>query len=310
MHQNIRSDHSFDLSSFIYSKAMSNNTHLYHLKSLVQRLIHASPQAFIAAICLLSILAACIVGPYVLPHSYAAQHFDAIQQPPNARFWLGTDALGRDLLVRILHGGRISFAVGFAATGISLIIGLLYGGLAGYIGGWVDKCMMRFVDSLYALPFTVLVVILTVPFGRSLILLFVAIGAVEWLTMARIIRAQVIQVKAQAYIEAAFLLGLPHHQILFKHILPNLSATVIVYSTLIVPASMLLEATLSFLGLGVQPPASSWGILIHDGVFMMETCPWLLIFPISFFAVTLLCLKVFTEGLSRCLHTSTGEYFH
>ncbi len=244
---------------------------------------------------------ACAIGPFFLSHGYATQHFDAVNEGPSMRFWLGTDALGRDLLVRILQGGRISFAVGFAATAVSLCIGLFFGAFAGYMGGKVDAWMMRFVDFLYALPFTILVILLTVFFGRHFILLFVAIGAVEWLTMARIVRAQVISIKMQEFLQAAILLGLSRRQIILKHIVPNLWGPVIVYGTLTVPAAMLLEATLSFLGLGVQPPMSSWGVLIHDGVNVMELCPWALIFPTLFFSLTLLSLNFLGEGLRDAL---------
>ena len=243
----------------------------------------------------------CIIGPWIMPDGYAAQHFDAVNQAPNNRFWMGTDALGRDLFVRLLYGGRISFGVGFAATAISLCIGLLYGAFAGYTGGKIDTWMMRFVDFLYALPFTILVVLLTVTFGRHFILLFIAIGAVEWLTMARIVRAHVLSIKNQEFIQAASLLGLSQTHILRRHIIPNLWGPVIVYGTLTVPASMLLEATLSFLGLGVQPPISSWGVLIHDGVSTMENCPWALIFPVLFFSLTLLSLNFIGEGLRAAL---------
>ena len=265
------------------------------------RQFKANPFAVVGLCFLGFMMSACFIGPFFLVHGYAAQHFDAVNQGPSLRFWLGTDSLGRDLLVRLLYGGRISFAVGFAATGVSLIVGLFFGAFAAYTGGKVDTWMMRFADFLYALPFTILVILLSVVFGRHFILLFVAIGAVEWLTMARIVRAQVLSIKMQEFLQAAVLLGLPRYQIIWRHILPNLWGPVIVYGTLTVPAVMLLEATLSFLGLGVQPPMSSWGLLIHDGVTVMELCPWALLFPTLFFCLTLLSLNFLGEGLRDAL---------
>lgn len=243
----------------------------------------------------------CFIGPYFSPYTYAMQNFQHINQSPNAQFLLGTDILGRDLLTRLMYGGQISFAVAIAATAVSLLIGVSFGLIAGYSGGKIDATLMRFVDLLYALPFTIFVILLTVIFGRHFILLFVAIGAVEWLTMARIIRAEVLYLKTQPFFQSAQLLGLSHTHILIKHLLPNLWNPIIAYGTLTIPASMLLEATLSFLGLGVQPPMSSWGVLIHDGVNIMQTCPWALIFPTVFFSLTLLAFNFVGESLRQRL---------
>ena len=201
----------------------------------------------------------------------------------------------------MLHGGRISLAVGFLATSVSLIIGVAYGMTSGYLGGKMDALMMRFVDILYSLPFTIFVILLMVLFGRNFILLFVAIGAVEWLTMARITRAQTLSLKQAEFIEAARALGYSHSRVLFRHILPNLLGPVIVYATLTVPAVMLLEAVLSFLGLGVQAPMSSWGSLIKEGSEKMDIAPWLIFFPGVFFSLTLLALNFLGDGLRDAL---------
>jgi oligopeptide transport system permease protein len=225
----------------------------------------------------------------------------------NQRHFFGTDPLGRDLLTRVLVGGRISLAVGFAATLVSVCIGVLWGATAGFAGGKVDTLLMRFADILYALPFTVIVILLMVMFGRNFILLFVAIGAVEWLNMARIVRGQIISLKNQEFIEAAISLGLSSPQILFRHLIPNVMGSIIIYATLTVPNVMLLEAVLSFLGLGVQPPLSSWGVLIDEGSRTMETSIWLLACPAMFFSLTLFSLNFLGDGLRDALDPKSSK---
>jgi oligopeptide transport system permease protein len=219
----------------------------------------------------------------------------------------GTDELGRDLLTRVLTGGQISLAVGFAATFVSVVIGVLWGAIAGFLGGKLDNVMMRFVDILYALPFTVVVILLMVLFGRNIILLFVAIGAVEWLNMARIVRGQIMSLKNQEFIEAAISLGLSQRRILFRHLIPNVLGPIIIYATLTVPNVMLLEAVLSFLGLGVPPPMSSWGVLISEGAKAMETYPWLLWIPAAFFSLTLFSLNFLGDGLRDALDPKSSK---
>ena len=208
---------------------------------------------------LLVMVVLAILTPWIAPYGYEAQNLDLGATPPSAAHWLGTDIFGRDLLTQILYGGRISLAVGFIATAVALVIGVTWGAIAGYVGGRVDSVMMRFVDILYALPFMIFIILLMVVFGRNILLLFLAIGAVEWLTMARIMRTQVQSLRQQEFVEAAVSLGLSPFAIIFKHIIPNALGPIIVYTTLTIPSVMLLEAFLSFLGLGIQPPQTSWG---------------------------------------------------
>ena len=250
---------------------------------------------------------ACFVGPFLSPYGYEEQNLDLGASAPSAAHWLGTDTLGRDLLVRLLYGGRVSLGVGLAATFVALTIGVVYGAVAGYSGGKRDAFMMRAVDIMYSLPFTIFVILLMVFFGRNIILLFVAIGAVEWLTMARIVRGQVMSVKRMEFIEAAHSLGFDRHRIIFRHILPNILGPIIVYTTLTIPGVMLLEAFLSFLGLGVQPPMSSWGVLIKDGAEKMEEFPWLLIFPGTVFSLTLFSLNFLGDGLRDALDVRASK---
>jgi oligopeptide transport system permease protein len=243
----------------------------------------------------------CLFGPALGAHGYEEQDLDLGAAAPSGAHWLGTDTLGRDILVRLLVGGRVSLGVGLAATLVALTIGVVYGALAGFLGGKVDAVMMRTVDIMYALPFPIFVILLMVLFGRNIVLLFVAIGAVEWLTMARIVRSQVMAIKRMEFIDAAHALGLSPRRILVRHILPNILGPIIVYATLTIPAVMLLEAFLSFLGLGVQPPLSSWGSLIKDGAEKVEEYPWLLAFPGSLFSLTLLSLNFLGDGLRDAL---------
>jgi oligopeptide transport system permease protein len=249
---------------------------------------------------------ACSLGP-VFSQSYMIQNLDLGASPPSAAHWMGTDTLGRDLFARVLYGGRISLMVGVVATFVALVIGVTYGAIAGYVGGKTDTIMMRIVDIFYALPFAIFVILLMVMFGRNIILLFLAIGAVEWLTMARIVRGQVISIKRMEYIEAARALGLGRMRIIFRHVIPNVLGPVIVYTTLTIPSVMLLEAFLSFLGLGVQPPMSSWGVLIKDGAEKMEEYWWLLVFPGALFSLTLFSLNFLGDGLRDALDVRASK---
>lgn len=248
-----------------------------------------------------------LLTPWIAPYGYEAQDLALGATPPSAQHWFGTDIFGRDLLTRVMWGGRMSLMVGFVATGVALVIGVLWGTVAGYAGGRVDAVMMRLVDILYALPFMIFIILLMVVFGRSILLLFLAIGAVEWLTMARIVRGQVQNLRRQEFIEAAYSLGLSRWRIVRKHLIPNTLGPVIVYTTLTIPSVMLLEAFLSFLGLGVQPPESSWGLLINSGVETMEEYAWLLIFPGLALSITLFSLNFLGDGLRDALDPRTSK---
>lgn len=252
-------------------------------------------------ITLLLFILMALLTPWLAPYSYEAQNLDLGASPPSAEHWLGTDVFGRDVLTQVMYGGRVSLAVGFIATAVALLIGVTWGAVAGYVGGRVDAVMMRIVDILYALPFMIFIVLLMVVFGRNVLLLFLAIGAVEWLTMARIMRSQVQSLRQQEFVEAAISLGLSPAAIIRRHVIPNALGPIIVYTTLTIPSVMLLEAFLSFLGLGIQPPQTSWGLLISYGAETMEEYPWLLIFPGLALTTTLFSLNFLGDGLRDAL---------
>ncbi len=252
-------------------------------------------------------IAIAILTPWITPYGYEEQNLDLGPTPPSFAHWFGTDVFGRDLLTRVMYGGRVSLAVGLIATTVALLIGVTWGTIAGYVGGRTDAIMMRFVDALYALPFIIFIILLMVVFGNSLLLLFLAIGAVEWLTMARIVRGQVQTIRNQEFIEAARAMGLSTPHILVKHVVPNSLGPIIVYATLTVPQVMLLEAFLSFLGLGIQPPQSSWGLLIANGAESMEDYPWLLIFPGLALSITLFALNFMGDGLRDALDPKASK---
>lgn len=269
-------------------------------------------RAAMAGIILLAVIALmALFAPLLSPFPYDEINYDLISCAP--AWWpvemactapghvFGTDAVGRDIFVRVLYGARISLAVGLVATIVSLVIGVLYGATAGYLGGRIDGLMMRVVDVLYSLPFIFFVIILMVVFDRNFILLFVAIGAVEWLTMARIVRGQTLSIKQKEFIEAARAAGVGRLGIITRHVIPNVVGPVVVYVTLTVPTVILMESFLSFLGLGIQEPMTSWGVLISDGADQMETAPWMLLFPALFMAVTLFCFNFVGDGLRDAL---------
>ena len=263
--------------------------------------------AMFGAFILLILIVSAALAPWIAPYSYSFQNLELGASPPSADHILGTDVLGRDLLSRILYGARISLLVGFVATGVALVIGVSWGIIAGYAGGKIDSVMMRIVDILYGLPFIIFIILLMVIFGRNLWLLFGAIGAVEWLTMARIVRGQVMGLKNQEFVMAAKAMGVSNFSMFRKHLLPNILGPIAVYATLTIPQVMLLEGFLSFLGLGIQPPMSSWGTLIKDGVESMEEHSWLLIYPGITFTITLFALNFFGDGLRDALDPKTTD---
>jgi oligopeptide transport system permease protein len=248
---------------------------------------------------LLAITALSLIGPWVSPHSYMTTDFDGrfIEPTFNAFHLFGTDDLGRDLFVRTLMGGQVTLLVAVVASAVSLVIGVAYGAVAGYVGGRLDALMMRTVDALYALPFIFLVILLMVVFERNFLLIFVAIGAINWLDMARIVRGQTISLKQREFVDAAKLIGVPTSRIIFRHITPNLLGVVMVYVTLTIPQAILVESFLSFLGLGIQEPQTSLGALVNGGVSQMEQAPWMLLIPALLLAVILLCFNFLGDGL-------------
>ncbi len=261
-------------------------------------------RAAIAALAiLLAVALMALFGPLLSPNSYDDILWDKIRQPPDwsAGLYFGTDENGRDLFVRTLYGARISLMVGLVATLVALAVGVSYGAVAGYLGGAADAVMMRLVDVLYSVPFIFLVILLMVLFGRNIVLIFAAIGAVEWLDMARIVRGQTLSLRRSEFVEAARALGLSNATMIRRHIVPNILGPVIVYATLLVPRVILVESLLSFLGLGVQEPMTSWGVLISDGARNIEAAPYLLVFPATFLAVTLFSFNFLGDGLRDAL---------
>ena len=277
---------------------VANTSNLW--RDAVKRL-KANRLALAGAIFVVVLILLALLTPVIAPYEYDFQNRGLSSSGPSLGHWLGTDYLGRDLLTRMLYGSRISLLVGFVATFVALVIGVSWGTVAGYLGGRVDSLMMRTVDALYGIPFIILIILLMVVFGRNLVLMFLAIGAVEWLTMARIVRAQVTSLRRTEFVLAAQAMGVSNISIMTRHLFPNTLGPVIVYATLTVPQVMLLEAFLSFLGLGVQAPMSSWGLLIRDGAVSMEESWWLLVFPATVFSMTLFSLNFLGDGLRDAL---------
>jgi oligopeptide transport system permease protein len=261
-------------------------------------------RAAVVSLAILVLVAlACLFGPMVLPHDFDSTDWDAMKLPPTLQgfhLW-GTDESGRDLLVRCLVGGRISLMVGLLATLCSVAVGIVWGATAGFLGGKVDDFMMRFVDMMYAIPYLLIAILLVTILGREFYLVVLAITAFSWMDMARVVRGQTLSLRHREFVEAARAIGVPTRRIIFSHIVPNLLGVVVIYTTVTVPGVILTESVLSFLGLGIQEPMTSWGVLIHDGTNVMEVAPWMLLFPCALLSITLYCFNFIGDGLRDAL---------
>jgi oligopeptide transport system permease protein len=255
----------------------------------------------LALLCLVALL--CVVGPWLLPHAFDTADWDSMSLPPTFKNWhfFGTDDAGRDLLVRSLIGGRVSLMVGLLATLSSVMLGIVWGATAGFIGGRVDAFMMRVVDMMYAVPYLLIAILLVTMLGRAFYLVVITITVFSWMDMARVVRGQTLSLRSKEFIEAARALGVPTHRIIWQHIVPNLLGIVVIYTTVTVPSVILVESVLSFLGLGIQEPMTSWGVLIHDGASVMEVSSWLLLFPAGLLSITLYCFNYVGDGLRDAL---------
>ena len=261
-------------------------------------------KAALVSLCLLMLIAlACIVGPWLLPHAFDSADWDAMSQPPtwkNFHLW-GTDDAGRDLLVRSLIGGRVSLTVGLLATLASVSLGILWGATAGFLGGKIDALMMRIVDMMYAIPYLLIAILLVTILGREFYLVVLVITVFSWMDMARVVRGQTLSLRSREFVEAARAIGVSTPRIIFAHIVPNLLGVVVIYTTVTVPGVILTESVLSFLGLGIQEPMTSWGVLIQDGAKAMEVSPWILLFPAALLCITLYCFNFIGDGLRDAL---------
>jgi oligopeptide transport system permease protein len=285
------------LADDIAAEALAGKTH-----SLTRDALHRLVRNRLAAFSLILVgllLAAALLGPLFLSYNHEDPDWAAFRAPPSIEsgHYFGTDQNGRDLAARTLHGARVSFAVAAVATLVSIVIGVLYGAISGYLGGRIDAAMMRFVDIMYALPYILFVILLMVVFGRNIYLLFAAIGAIEWLTMARIVRGQTLSLKQSEFIEAARASGQKPFWIIVRHIIPNLTGPVVIYGALTIPEIIVTESFLSYLGFGVQEPLTSLGTLISEGADSFETMPWLIGFPAVFLVLLLLGLLFLGDGL-------------
>ena len=259
--------------------------------------------AVVSLIVLSVICLACVIGPWVLPHAFDSADWDAMSIAPsfvNAHYW-GTDDAGRDLLVRCMVGGRISLTVGLLATISSVTLGIVWGATAGFVGGKVDAFMMRIVDMMYAIPYLLIAILLVTILGREFYLVVLTITVFSWMDMARVVRGQTLSLRSKEYVEAARAIGVSTPRIIFRHIVPNLLGVVVIYTTVTVPGVILTESVLSFLGLGIQEPMTSWGVLIQDGAKTMEATPWILLFPAALLSITLYCFNFIGDGLRDAL---------
>lgn len=259
--------------------------------------------AVVSLTLLIGLALACVIGPWLLPHAYDTSDWDAMSLPPTwSNFhWFGTDETGRDLLVRSLIGGRISLMVGLLATLTSASLGIAWGATAGFLGGRVDSLMMRIVDMMYAVPYLLIAILMVTLLGREFYLVVITITVFSWMDMARVVRGQTLSLRSREFVEAARAIGVPTWRIIFQHIVPNLLGIVVIYTTVTVPGVILTESVLSFLGLGIQEPMTSWGVLIHDGTSVMEISPWILLFPAALLSTTLYCFNYIGDGLRDAL---------
>jgi oligopeptide transport system permease protein len=267
---------------------------------LALRRFRRNPRAAVCSALLLALGASTLAVPWISPHDFRRQVLEESKKPPTETYWMGTDVNGRDLMVRCFLGGRVSFAVGLLATSVSLLIGVGWGAVAGFAGGRTDFLMMRFVDVLYGLPHMFIVIIAMALFGRSFHVVFLVLGLFGWMTMSRIVRGQVVGLREKEFVEAARALGVPASAIILRHMIPNVVGPVVVYATLTVPSVMLQEAFLSFLGLGLSEPSTSWGVLINEGANLLNPVRiywWLVVFPGGLLAATLFCLNAVGDGL-------------
>ncbi len=259
--------------------------------------------AVISLIVLMAICLACTIGPWVLPHAFDSADWDAMSIAPSfgtAHYW-GTDDAGRDLLVRCMVGGRVSLTVGLLATISSVTLGIVWGATAGFVGGKVDALMMRIVDMMYAIPYLLIAILLVTILGREFYLVVLTITVFSWMDMARVVRGQTLSLRSKEYVEAARAIGVSTPRIIVRHIVPNLLGVVVIYTTVTVPGVILTESVLSFLGLGIQEPMTSWGVLIQDGAKTMEATPWILLFPAALLSITLYCFNFIGDGLRDAL---------
>lgn len=278
---------------------------------MLRAALQAAVGSTIARICsgwLLLIITAAAFGPWLSPWQADAMDWDALEAAPSAAHWLGTDLIGRDMLVRIMLGARVSLGVALIATFVSVLIGVPFGALSGYVGGRLDQILMRLVDTLYALPFILIVILLVVVFGRNPALLFLALGAVFWLDIARIVRGQTLRAREQTYISAARSMGASQTRIIFKYIIPNVAGPALVYATLTIPGVILAESFISFLGLGIQEPDTSWGVLIADGTQSMESAPWTLLFPALAMGLTVWSCNMLGDRLRDQIDIASRGY--
>ncbi len=278
------------------------------IRSRLTRVLFDTHLARACSLILITIVLLAWLGPVFSSWEYDQIDWDALESPPSLQHWFGTDFIGRDLFVRSMLGARVSLGIALIATLVSVLVGIPWGAVAGYLGGRTDQLMMRIVDVLYALPFILIVILLVVIFGRNPYLLFMALGAIFWLDIARIVRGQTLRLREQPFIGAARILGVATPAIIWRHVVPNVLGPALVSATLTIPGVILAESFISFLGLGIQEPNTSWGVLIADGTQTMESSPWTLIFPGTLLAMTIWCTNMLGDRLRDQLDATGAGY--